>query len=68
MDKHCTEQENAAKKVEQQVGTSAAAMLLEARIGESFNAIIRVQLVGTDVEQGQSRLRTPCGLSVIGFL
>jgi exoribonuclease-2 len=38
--KHCTEQENAAKKVERQVGKSAAAMLLEARIGERFDAIV----------------------------
>ena len=38
--KHCTEQENAAKKVERQVGKSAAALLLEARIGESFDAIV----------------------------
>ena len=33
--KHCTEEEDAAKKVERQVGKSAAAMLLESRIGES---------------------------------
>ncbi len=38
--KHCTEQENAAKKVERQVGKSAAAMLLEARIGQRFDAIV----------------------------
>ena len=38
--KHCTEQENAAKKVERQVGKSAATMLLEARIGERFDAIV----------------------------
>ena len=38
--KHCTEQENAAKKVERQVGKSAAAMLLEARIGDRFDAIV----------------------------
>ena len=38
--KHCTEQEIAAKKVERQVGKSAAAMLLEARIGERFDAIV----------------------------
>ncbi|MGD0234457.1 MAG: RNB domain-containing ribonuclease [Syntrophorhabdales bacterium] len=38
--KHCTEQEDAAKKVERQVGKSAAAMLLEARIGERFDAIV----------------------------
>jgi len=37
---HCTEQENAAKKVERQVGKSAAAMVLSARIGEVFDAIV----------------------------
>ena len=38
--KHCTEEEDAAKKVERQVGKSAAAMLLESRIGEQFDAIV----------------------------
>src|SRR6185503_15129661 len=38
--KHCTEQEDAANKVERQVGKSAAAMLLESRIGERFDAIV----------------------------
>jgi len=38
--KHCTEEEDAAKKVERQVEKSAAAMLLEARIGERFDAIV----------------------------
>lgn len=38
--KHCTEAENAAQKVERQVGKSAAAILLESRIGEEFDAII----------------------------
>ena len=38
--KHCTEGEDAAKKVERQVGKSAAAMLLESRIGEQFDAIV----------------------------
>jgi VacB/RNase II family 3'-5' exoribonuclease len=38
--KHCTEQEDAAKKVERQVRKSAAAMLLEHRIGEQFDAIV----------------------------
>jgi exoribonuclease-2 len=37
---HCTEQEDAAKKVERQVEKSAAALLLEKRIGEDFNAIV----------------------------
>jgi exoribonuclease R len=38
--KHCTEQEDGAKKVERQVGKSAAAMLLESRIGERFDGIV----------------------------
>jgi exoribonuclease-2 len=37
---HCTEAEDAAKKVERQVTKSAAAMLLESRIGEQFDAIV----------------------------
>ena len=37
---HCTEEEDAAKKVERQVTKSAAAMLLESRIGEQFDAIV----------------------------
>ncbi len=37
---HCTEKEDAAKKVERQVGKSAAALLLESRIGEQFDAIV----------------------------
>ena len=36
----CTEAEGAAKKVERQVTKSAAAMLLEARVGERFDAIV----------------------------
>jgi VacB/RNase II family 3'-5' exoribonuclease len=38
--KHCTEKEDAAKKVERQVRKSAAALLLEHRIGEQFDAIV----------------------------
>ena len=38
--RHCTEEEDAAKKVERQVTKSAAALLLESRIGESFDAIV----------------------------
>jgi VacB/RNase II family 3'-5' exoribonuclease len=37
---HCTEQEDAANKVERQVGKSAAALLLESRVGEKFDAIV----------------------------
>ncbi len=38
--KHCTEKEDAANKVERLVRKSAAAMLLEHRIGEQFDAIV----------------------------
>jgi len=38
--RHCTGKENDASKVERQVGKSAAAMLLQARIGERFDAIV----------------------------
>jgi VacB/RNase II family 3'-5' exoribonuclease len=38
--KHCTAEEDAAKKVERQVTKSAAAILLESRIGEHFDAIV----------------------------
>ena len=37
---HCTEQENAANKVERQVRKSAAAQFLSNRIGETFDAIV----------------------------
>ncbi len=37
---HCTDMENAVKKIERQVAKSAAAMLLESRIGEKFDAIV----------------------------
>jgi exoribonuclease-2 len=36
----CTEAEDAAKKVERQIVKSAAALLLESRIGEEFDAIV----------------------------
>lgn len=38
--KHCTEAEDAAKKVERQVTKSAAALLLESKIGEQFDALV----------------------------
>ena len=37
---HCTEKEDAARKVERQVRKSAAALLLEPRIGEQFDGVI----------------------------
>jgi len=56
--KHCTEEEDAANKVERQVNKSAAALLLESRIGERFDAIVTgasekgtwVRLLGMPVE------------------
>ncbi len=38
--KHCTKIEDAVKKVERQVKKSAAAMVLESRIGDQFDAIV----------------------------
>ena len=38
--KHCTDEEDMVKKVERQVGKSAAALLLGSRIGERFDGII----------------------------
>jgi ribonuclease R len=37
---HCTEQEDAAVKVERQVGKSVAGLLLRSRIGEEFDAMV----------------------------
>lgn len=37
---HCTEAEDSAKKVERQVEKSAAALILESRIGDRFDAIV----------------------------
>lgn len=37
---HCTDAEDRANKVERQVGKSAAALLLEPRIGERFDALV----------------------------
>ena len=52
--KHCTEEEDAANKVERQVGKSAAALLLESRIGEQFDAIV----TGSSVKGTWARLLT----------
>jgi exoribonuclease-2 len=38
--KHCTEKEDAAKKVERQVEKSAAALVLESRINQVFDAVV----------------------------
>ncbi len=40
LSRHCTETEDAANKVERRVEKSAAAMLMESRIGERFDAIV----------------------------
>jgi exoribonuclease-2 len=53
--KHCTEEEDAAKKVERQVGKSAAALLLESRIGERFDVIV----TGTSAKGTWVRLLDP---------
>src|SRR5208337_915051 len=37
---HCTQEEDAAKKVERQVTKSAAAIMLQSRIGEQFDAMV----------------------------
>lgn len=55
---HCTEAEDAANKVERQVAKSAAALLLESRIGEQFDSIVTgasekgtwVRLLGVPIE------------------
>jgi len=38
--RHCTQEEDAANKVERQVGKSAAALFLEGRIGQRFDAMV----------------------------
>ena len=38
--RHCTEQEDDAAKVERQVRKSAAALLLEGRVGQRFDALV----------------------------
>jgi ribonuclease R len=37
---HCTEMEDTVNKVERQVGKSAAALLLESRVGERFDSVV----------------------------
>ena len=37
---HCTRQEDAAKKVERQVRKAAVAMLIESRVGDTFDAVV----------------------------
>jgi exoribonuclease-2 len=52
---HCTEQEDAAKKVERQVRKSAAAQFLAGRIGETFDALV----TGASEKGTWVRLLTP---------
>jgi exoribonuclease-2 len=63
--KHCTENEDAAKKVERQVGKSAAAMVLESKINQRFDAIV----TGASVKGTWVRLLHPPieGRLVSGF-
>jgi VacB/RNase II family 3'-5' exoribonuclease len=52
--RHCTDQEGNAARVERQVRKSAAAMLLESRIGEQFAALVSgVNAAGTWVRIAQ---------------
>jgi VacB/RNase II family 3'-5' exoribonuclease len=62
---HCTEQEEAAKKVERQLVKSAGAMLLCNRIGDTFDAMV----TGASEKGTWVRLRKPAieGKLVAGF-
>ncbi len=52
--KHFTQEEDAASKVERQVAKSAAAMLLESKVGERFDA----QVTGASEKGTWARLLT----------
>jgi len=52
---HCTTQEDAANKVERHVRKSAAALLVQSRIGEAFDAIV----TGASNKGTWARVRTP---------
>ncbi len=62
---HCTEQEDNATKVERHVAKSAAALLLQARIGQRFDAIV----TGTSEKGTWVRIANPTteGRVVRGF-
>jgi exoribonuclease-2 len=62
---HCTEQEDAAKKVERQVAKSAAALLLSDRVGVTFDALI----TGASEKGTWARLLRPPveGKLVVGY-
>ena len=53
--RHCTEQEDAANRVERQVRKSAAALVVQSRIGERFAAIV----TGASGKGTFVRVRTP---------
>jgi exoribonuclease-2 len=66
---HCTAQEDAAAKVERRVSKSAAALLLESRVGQHFDAIVTgVNEQGTwvriDAPPVEGRLMDGHGLDV----
>jgi VacB/RNase II family 3'-5' exoribonuclease len=52
---HCTAQEDAANKVERQVRKSAAALLVQSRIGDEFDAIV----TGSSEKGTWARVRVP---------
>jgi len=52
---HCTRQEDAAQKVERQMRKSEAALLLESRVGERFDALV----TGSAAEGIWVRIFTP---------
>ena len=52
---HCTEQEDAAQKVERRVRKSEAALLLESHVGQQFDAIV----TGRSVSDTWVRIFTP---------
>jgi exoribonuclease R len=62
---HCTEQEGNAAKVERQIAKSAAALLLESRLGQQFDAIV----TGASDKGTWVRIRQPLaeGRLVKGF-
>ncbi len=73
----CTEQEGNAQKVERQIQKSAAAMMLQSRIGETFDAIVSgandkgtwVRLLEMPVEgklDGKARMGQPLTVRLTG--
>ena len=52
---HCTRQEDAAQKVERRVRKSEAALVLEKRIGQTFDGIV----TGADAQSTWVRTFTP---------